>query len=240
MIIGKRIGCGTRITVGGTRPLLKVMWWALSSGGAGGGGIRCDGKLWNGGRNLNKLIGGRCINWSGGRLNEFGWICFGPLFIWLWIFARNSDGKLLFMILSLVELVPFELWFALLLSANRADARRLRKLLLWWNILRESNFEDGKTFIRGFFERSMAALSHDKLTELDVIVDDDEGWDWLTMILVIVVGFSTIVVVGVGVREWSGDGDLERQFLSHKSGVIRLSTTKSGEINLMIDDRGRL
>lgn len=53
-------------------------------------------------------------------------------------------------------------------------------------------------------------------------------------------GFSTIVVVGVGVREWSGDGDLERQFLSHKSGVIRLSTTKSGEINLMIDDRGRL
>lgn len=75
----------------------------------------------------------------------------------------------------------------------------------------------------GFFERSMA-LSHDKLTELDVIVDDDEGCDWVTIIFGIAVGFSAAVVVGVGVRDASGDGDLVRQFFSHKSGVIRLST----------------
>lgn len=126
------------------------------------------------------------------------------------------------MILSLVEFVPFEVWFALLLSANRAETLRFRKLL-WWNMLRESSFEDGKTFIIGFFECSLA-LSHDKLTELDVIVEDDEGCDWVTIIFGINAGFS--VVVGVGVLDPSGDGDLVRQFFSHKSGVIRLSKRK--------------
>lgn len=88
-------------------------------------------------------------------------------------------------------------------------------------MLRESNFEDGRTFINGFFVRSMM-LSHDKLTEFDVIVEDDDGWDWVTIIFV--VDFST---VGVGVREaLCGDGDLVRQFFSHKSGVIKLSTRK--------------
>lgn len=79
------------------------------------------------------------------------------------------------------------------------------------------------------------ALSHDKLTELDVIVDD-EGCDCVTIIFAIAGGLST---VGVGVRDSSGDGDLVRQFLIHKSGVIRLSTTKSEQINSMIDYRRR-
>lgn len=99
-------------------------------------------------------------------------------------------------------------------------------------MLRESNFEDGKTFINGFFVRSTTAtLSHDKLTELDVIVDDDEGCDWVMIIFAkALVGFSA---VGVGVLDTSGDGDLVRQFFSHKSGVIRLSTkAKLKEINL--------
>lgn len=89
-------------------------------------------------------------------------------------------------------------------------------------MLRESNFEDGKTFIKGFLERS-TTLSQDKFTELDVIVDDDEGWDWVTIIFgMLAVALS---VVGVGVRDTSaGDGDLVRQFLSHKSGVIKPST----------------
>lgn len=134
------------------------------------------------------------------------------------------------MILSLVELVvvvvvPFEVWCgALLVSANRAETLRLRKLLLWWNMLRESNFEDGKTFIKGFLE-----LSDDKLTEFEVIVDDDEGWDdWVTIIFGTAVAFSIeVVVVGVGgVLDTSGDGDLVRQFLNHKSGVIRFSTKR--------------
>lgn len=65
-------------------------------------------------------------------------------------------------------------------------------------------------------------LSHDKLTELDVIVDDDEGW--VTIIFVITVDFS--VELGVGVLDPSGDGDLVRQCLNHKSGVIRFSKMK--------------
>ena len=122
------------------------------------------------------------------------------------------------MILSLLDFVPFELWFVLLVSANRAETLRFRKL--FWNMLRESNFEDGKTFINGFFERSTTS-SHDKLTELDVIVEDDEGWDCVAIMFGIV-GFSQLV--GVGVREtFSGDGDRDRQFLSHKSGVIKVS-----------------
>lgn len=36
--------------------------------------------------------------------------------------------------------------------------------------------------------------------------------------------------VGVGVREsLSGDGDRERQFLSHKSGVIKVSKRQNRE-----------
>jgi hypothetical protein len=37
---------------------------------------------------------------------------------------------------------------------------------------------------------------------------------------------------GVGVRDTSGVGDLVRQFLSHKSGVMRFSTSKNkkGEV----------
>lgn len=94
-------------------------------------------------------------------------------------------------------------------------------------MLRESNFEDGKTFIKGFFERS-ETLSHDKLTELDVTVDEDEGCDCVAIIFV---GLSA--AFGVGVRDMSGDGDLVRQFFSHKSGVIRLSTkAKLKGINL--------
>lgn len=125
------------------------------------------------------------------------------------------------MILSLLEFVPFELWFVLLVSANRAETLRFRKLF-WWNMLRESNFEDGKTFISGFFERSRL-LSHDKLTEHDVIVDDDDGsWDCVTIIFGIV-GFSQLVGVGVREAALSGDGDRVRQFLSHKSGVIKVS-----------------
>lgn len=91
-------------------------------------------------------------------------------------------------------------------------------------MLRESNFEDGKTFIKGFLERSMA-LSLDKFTELEVIVDDDEGWDWVTIIFAIAVA-AGLSVVGVELRDPSGDGDLVRQFFNHKSGVIRLSTSK--------------
>lgn len=68
-------------------------------------------------------------------------------------------------------------------------------------------------------------LSLDKLTELDVIVDDDEGCVWVTIILGTAVAFS---VVGVGVLDTSGDGDLERQFFSHKSGVIKFSTKRHG------------
>jgi hypothetical protein len=86
------------------------------------------------------------------------------------------------MILSLLPpaFEPFVGWCALLLSASRAEALRFRKLL-WWNMLRESNFEDGKTFIKGFFERS-EPFSHDKFVELEVIVDDDEGCDCVTII----------------------------------------------------------
>lgn len=136
------------------------------------------------------------------------------------------------MILSLLaEAAPFVdgVWCVLLVSANRAETLRLRKLL-WWNMLRESNFEDGKTFIKGFLDDgSSMVLSHGKLTELDVIVDDDEGWVWVTIIFGTAVAFS---VVGVGVREaTSGDGDLVRQFFSHKSGVIRFSTKHRIETN---------
>jgi hypothetical protein len=222
-MMGTITGCGTRITGGGTSEFMCIWWyWWLGSSGGGGGGIRCDGKLWNGGRNLNKLIGGRGINWSGGRLKFVGWTCFGLLlFIWLWIFALKSDGKFVFMILSLLEFVPFEPWFVLFVSAKRAEALRFRKFF-WWNMLRESNFEDGKTFINGFFERSML-LSHDKLTELDVIVEDDEGcWDCVTIIFGIA-GFSQLVGVGVRETTLSGVGDRVRQFLSHKSGVIKVS-----------------
>jgi hypothetical protein len=109
-------------------------------------------------------------------------------------------------------------------SASRAETRRFRRL--FWNILRESNFEDGRTFINGFLERS-TTFSHDKLTELEVIVDDDEGCDCVTIIFGIG-DFSQLL--GVGVREWlSGDGDRERQFLSHKSGVIKVSKRQNKE-----------
>lgn len=82
-------------------------------------------------------------------------------------------------------------------------------------------------------------MSHDKLTELDVIVEDDEGCDWVTIIFGFNVWFSftiivvvdavdvvVVVFVGVGLRDPSGDGDLVRQFFNHKSGVIRFSTRK--------------
>lgn len=88
-------------------------------------------------------------------------------------------------------------------------------------MLRESNFEDGKTFINGFLERSLL-LSYDKLAELDVIVDDDEGWDCVTIIFGIA-GFSQLVGVGVREATLSGDGDRVRQFFNHKSGVIKVS-----------------
>lgn len=68
-------------------------------------------------------------------------------------------------------------------------------------------------------------LSLDKLTELDVIVDDDEGCVWVTIIFVTAVAFS---VVGVGVLDASGDGDLVQQFFIHKSGVIKFSTKRYG------------
>lgn len=72
-------------------------------------------------------------------------------------------------------------------------------------------------------------FSHGKLAELDVIVDDDEGWVGVTIIFGTAAAFS---VVGVGVREaTSGDGDLVRQFFSHKSGVIRFSTKDQIETN---------
>lgn len=69
------------------------------------------------------------------------------------------------------------------------------------------------------------ALSHDKLTVLEVIVDDDEGWDWVAIIFAIAEA-AGLSVVGVELREPSGEGDLVRQFFNHKSGVIRLSTNK--------------
>lgn len=242
MIIGRMMGWGTKITVGGTRPLKPMLG---SSGGADGGGIRCGGvgKLWNGGRNLNKLKGGRCMK-SGGRLKfdgGSGWSCLG-LFIWLWICALKSDGKFTLIILSPPEgCEPFDDWCVLLLmpllfSAKRADTLRFLRFL-WWNMLRESSFDDGKTFIKGFFEErssGLALLSHDKFAELDVIVDDDEGCDCVTIIFGIAWGFSADE--GVGVLDASGVGDLVRQFFSHKSGVIRFSTREGEKSGKLIYD----
>lgn len=143
------------------------------------------------------------------------------------------------MILSVAGLEPScEVWCALLLTANRAETRRLRKLL-WWNMLRESSFEDGRTFIRGFFEERSMPLSLDKLTELDVIVDDDEGCVWVTIIFGTAAAFSADV--GVGVRDSSGVGDLVRQFFSHKSGVIKFSKKRHGiQKHKLIYDRLRV
>lgn len=61
------------------------------------------------------------------------------------------------------------------------------------------------------------------------------------MIFGTAVAFSACVVVGVGVREASGDGDLVRQFFSHKSGVIKFSTKRHGiEKHKLIYDRLRV
>lgn len=211
-------------------------------------GIRwcCGGK---GKRNLNKFIGGLCINcWSGlGASNGGGarcklgdWIAaFDPLFIWV---ARISDGKLVFMILSpQLEIPEFAFWFSLLplvpapvFIANLADTRRFLKLL-WWSILRESSLDDGKTFINGCFFVQLSVLCV-KLATLDVIfaddIDDDDGGKCDGCKLFITLSSATLHEEGEGRFWWcsrcscSGVVDRVRQFFNHNSGVIKCSTIK--------------